>query len=396
MAELLEIITINQSGVERRQADRPLMLQTGGTAMFKWIIALVVITGTALLAACTGTSQQPAEPTPAPAGGAPGADLAAVKQYTKENATQMKAGTVLLAETAQAYYDLMAAHQFDYDSAWAADQARLTQLVADAKTHWLTASTHYELDEGIIAGVPSLAQYDVWIDAGPSAEEDPAEAFAWTLELPDGRALESPGNFFHSLLEPTIWGTNPAYTGMTVDLDGDGAVELGEALPEANVFLAATQGLDSATEEMIAAVEGWEPSLSDVFTALVVMIPTMNEYFEQWKLSAFIAGAGTEETAFIGTSRLFDINGILNGLDVSYDNIGPLVQDADPALHRQIDTGFSELRAYVSDLYGQEQAGTSFTAEQADLFGTEAQEKATSLAGQVSQAAALLNVTLEE
>jgi hypothetical protein len=37
-----------------------------------------------------------------------------------------------------------------------------------------------------------------------------------------------------------------------------------------------------------------------------------------------------------------------------------------------------------------------FTAEQADLFGTEAQSKATALSGQVAQAAALLNVEIEE
>jgi hypothetical protein len=65
-------------------------------------------------------------------------------------------------------------------------------------------------------------------------------------------------------------------------------------------------------------------------------------------------------------------------------------------VHGQIADGFSDLRGYVGDLYTQEQNGTRFSAEQADLFGTEAQSKATALAGQVSQAAVLLNVTIEE
>jgi hypothetical protein len=147
---------------------------------------------------------------------------------------------------------------------------------------------------------------------------------------------------------------------------------------------------------MLTAVEGWQPTLSDAFTALAVMIPTMNEYFEQWKLSAFVAGQNAEESAFIGTSRLFDINGILNGLDFTYDNLAGRVRAVDPELHAQIDSGFADLRGYVSDLYAQEQAGTLFTAEQADLFGTEAQGKATALAGQVSQAAALLDVEIAE
>lgn len=366
--------------------------------MSKWIVRLFSVLALALLAACGGSAAQTEPTVEATTAAAPAvseADLAAVKQYTLDNAQQMKAGTTALAATAQSYYDLLAGHNFDYAAAWAADASALTQLVADAKAHWLTASTHYELDEGIIAGVPSLAFYDVWIDAGPSAEEDPAEAYEWTLELADGRTLPSPGNFFHSLLEPIIWGTRADFVGLPADLDGDGATELGEALPEANVLLAATQGLDGATSEMITAVEAWQPSLSDAFTALVVMIPTMNEYFEQWKLSAFVAEQ-SEETAFIGVSRLFDINGILTGLDFTYGNLATLVQSADPALHGQISDGFTDLRAYVGDLYAQEQAGERFTAAQADLFGSEAQAKATALAGQVSQAAALLSVAIAE
>ena len=38
-----------------------------------------------------------------------------------------------------------------------------------------------------VAGVPSLAYYDVWIDAGPSGEDDPANALDVSVELPDGR-----------------------------------------------------------------------------------------------------------------------------------------------------------------------------------------------------------------
>jgi len=366
--------------------------------MSKWIVRLFSVLALSLLAACGGGAAQTAPTVAAPTAAAPAvseADLAAVKQYALDNAHQMKEGTVALAATAQSYYDLLAGHNFDYAAAWAADAPALTQLMADAKTHWLKASTHYELDEGIIAGVPSLAFYDVWIDAGPSAEEDPAEAYEWTLELPDGRVLPSPGNFFHSLLEPVVWGTRADFVGLPADLDGDGTAELGEVLPEANVLLAAAQGLDGATGEMIVAVEAWQPNLSDAFTALAVMIPTMNEYFEQWKLSAFVAEQA-EETAFVGVSRLFDINGILTGLDFTYGSLATLVQSADPALHSQISDGFTDLRGYVGDLYTQEQQGTRFTAAEADLFGSEAQAKATALAGQVSQVAALLNVTIAE
>lgn len=371
--------------------------------MFKRIIPWLLLLSI-FLVAC-GRSNTPVaenEGEEAETAAASPANLAAIKQYTLDNAHQMKVGTSQLAAVAQRYYDLVQDTQTNqpdanpYEFLWQERPDEMKEIIAEAKTAWVTASQYYELDEGVIAGVPSLADFDTWIDAGPSAAEAPDEAYEWTLELPDGTTLESPGNFFHSLLEPTIWGTKPEYTGLTVDLDGNGSVTIGEALPEANIFLGASQGLDNATQEMITAVSAWEPSLSDAFTALVVMIPTMNEYFEQWKLSAYVAGEAAEETAFIGASRLFDINGILNGLDVTYDNVGVLVEEADPALHAQIVDGFADLRGYVGDLYGQEQNGTRFTGEQADLFGTEAQSKATALSGQVAQAAALLNITIQE
>jgi hypothetical protein len=241
-----------------------------------------------------------------------------------------------------------------------------------------------------------LAFYDVWIDAGAPAADDPEEALEWQLVLADGRTLDSPGNFFHNLTEPALYGTNEEFTALKVDLDGDGEVELGESLPDAEVLLASAQGLDQATGEMQAAIEAWEPTLKETFGALATMTPTMNEYFEQWKLSAFVSGEEFEEASFIAVSRLFDINGILNGLNVAYSNVSPVVAEADADLDTQLGTGYTELTSYVGDLFAQEQAGKNFSAEEADLFGTEAQDKATALAGQVAQAAALIGIELTE
>jgi iron uptake system EfeUOB component EfeO/EfeM len=127
------------------------------------------------------------------------------------------------------------------------------------------------------------------------------------------------------------------------------------------------------------------------------MIPTMNEYFGQWKNSVFVAGAeAAEEVAFVSHSRLVDINGILTGLSTTYQELSPAVAAVDADLDSQIQSGFDELVSYVNDLYQQEQGGTRFSPDEADLFGGEAQDQATALAGQVAQAAALLNVELAE
>ena len=147
---------------------------------------------------------------------------------------------------------------------------------------------------------------------------------------------------------------------------------------------------------MDQALAGWEPTPEDAFTALVTMIPTMNEYFEQWKLSVFVSGQASTQENFVAVSRLLDITGILNGLDVTYDNIKPTVTQTNPALSNQIDSGLDTLVAYVNDLYQQEQQGKQFTPEDADMLGSKAQDDATALAGQIAQAAALLNVEIAE
>jgi hypothetical protein len=330
------------------------------------------------------------------------ADLAAVKAYAIEHAQKQKAATEAFRQTVETYYSRVAhvreehPDEDPYEHLVAEHPEAIAELLATAKEQWIEASTHYELDEGIVAGVPSLAFYDIWIDAGPPAAEAPDEALEWQLVLADGRTLDSPGNFYHNLTEPALYGTTEEFAGLQADLDGDGQVELGEALPDAEVLLGAAQGLDQAAGQMLAAVEAWEPSLKDTFGALTTMTPTMNEYFEQWKLSAFIAGQTSEEASFVALSRLFDINGILNGLDVAYDNVSPVVAGADPELDAQISRGYEELVGYVGDLYQQEQEGKIFSAEEADLFGSEAQAKATALAGQVAQAAALVGIELSE
>lgn len=324
------------------------------------------------------------------------ADLLPIKAYTQSNAGDMQAATATLRAVAGDYNELLTAHGFDYQAAWSAQAEELRLLVDAGRDAWVAASTAYELSEGIIAGVPSLAYYDVWIDAGPSGAEDPAEALDWTLTIEEGNVMESPGNLFHHLTEPVLWGTMDDWSGARVDLDRDGAVAMvGDSLPEVKMFLAVAGAIDDAAIEMGQAVDGWDPTLSDVFTALVVMVPTMNEYFGQWKESRYVAGAASGEASFVAVSRLFDINGILTGLDVAYQHVTGLVAEQDASLDAQIRAGFEQLLGYVGDLYDQERAGRQFTAAEADLFGTEAQELATTLSALLARAAEVLEITLD-
>jgi hypothetical protein len=325
-----------------------------------------------------------------------GADLDAIKTYTLDKAAELQAAAADLLGAAQAYYDLAAAAEFDYEALWAAEPEAVSDAILAAKDAWIAASPLYEQMEGIVAGVPVLSVYDVILDAGVSAEEDPESATPYDLTLPDGTVLEQPGNVF-GLLESTLWGTRAEFSsGLEADIDGSGAVDFGELLPDANMLLGTAQALDGFAAELITSAEEWQPTEADAFTALVVMVPTMSEYFESWKNSRFVAGEDSEQAEFVVISRLSDIQDILGGLQIVYENVSPLVVEQDAALHEQIDSGLTNLRDYVADLYTQELDGRQFSPEEADFFGSEAQDRAASITGQIAQVAGLLNIDLPE
>ena len=249
------------------------------------------------------------------------------------------------------------------------------------------ANPDYEEMEGVVAGVPELADYDVIIDAGAD-KSDPENAVPFSLETPAGRKFEQPGNFF-ALIETSAFGTEPKFVakGVEPDLDGDGKVTFPEALPDADFLVTAANDFVKYANELDASAQKWEPTLEDAFTAVVVMTPTMSEYFGAWKNSRFIAGEDATEKGFVATSRLADIRDILGGLVLIYDNIEPEIAKVDAQQATQTKRELSELYQFASRLYDEEQGGKQFTADEADTLGSEAQRRAEAIAGQVSQAA---------
>ncbi|MBI5566028.1 MAG: EfeM/EfeO family lipoprotein [Chloroflexi bacterium] len=355
--------------------------------------------GVVVILAMTACSTQaaPAPATPASTAAAPRVDLAGIKTYLTGKAAELTGQTQKLKDLGTQYYDLARAANFDYAALWKGQSAQVKQIAEDARAAWKTASPLYEQMEGIVAGTPSLADYDVILDAGASGEEDPDNAVPFDLALPDGRVLPRPGNLF-GVTEATLWGTFADYTApnASADFDGDGQIEFDEALPEANVFKAAADTLDGYAVQLRAAAQAWQPTESDAFTALVVMVPTMSEYFDSWKNSRFVLGDTSTQRDFVAISRLADIQDILSSLQVVYQNVSPLVQTTDVAQGQQIAQALTDLKAFVAGVYQQEQSGKRFTPEEADLLGAEAQNRATAITGQVAQVAAKLNITVKE
>jgi hypothetical protein len=347
------------------------------------------------VAGCGGSNDKGSD-TQRAATTASGAELGAIKQFLLQHTALLATDVGALREDAEAYYALAKGVDFDHGRLLSEHRSEVRGLVKDIQDGFAKANPAYEQMEGVVAGVPQLADFDVIIDAGGDAS-DPENAVPFSIKTPDGRTFKQPGNFNY-LVETSAFGTEPKFAarGVEPDLDGDGRVEFGEALPDANFLVAAARDFERNAKELDAAARKWTPTQQDAFTALVVMTPTMSEYFEAWKNSRFIAGDKAKEKAFVVASRLQDIADILGGLNLVYANVQPSIARVDGAQASQTGSSLKRLQSFAEDLRDEEAGGKRFTAQDADTLGSEAQDQAEAIAGQVSQAAGRLGIQLED
>src|SRR5689334_23676020 len=88
------------------------------------------------------------------------ANLEAVKTYLLGKATDLADGSKVLTESTDAYYELAKAANFDYAQLWKSKQDDVKAALEAAKKQWIVISPYYEQMEGIVAGVPSLSNFD--------------------------------------------------------------------------------------------------------------------------------------------------------------------------------------------------------------------------------------------
>ncbi len=318
-----------------------------------------------------------------------------IKSYLSSKTELLVSKTTELEALGDRYYTLAEQTNFNYAALRQEHAAEVAAILTEAREAWTAASPLYEQVEGIVAGTPSLAQFDIDLDAGASAAEDPQNAVSFDITLSDGRVLEKPGNLF-GVTESTLWGTFERFSsGVKADLDGDGQLQFGDVLPDANVLKGAAALLAHQASDLKAAGTSWEPTEKDAFTALVVMVPTMSEYFASWRDSRFVAGERSAQRDFVAISRLADMQDILSGLQVVLGSVTPRIDTVDAAQGEQLASRLENLKTYVGSIYKAERSGKRFSPEQADLLGAEAQDRATAITGQVVQVAGALGVTVE-
>src|ERR1700752_989087 len=155
--------------------------------------------------ACGGDGESTEDTT----GPTAGADLGAVKTYLTEHSADLAEQVATLRENGERYFELAQSVDFDYGRLMDEHGEEGRRILGDSKAAYVKANPAYEEMEGIVAGVPRLAQYDVDIDAGSDAS-DPENAVSFSLELPDGKTLKQPGNLFF-VTETALYGTNPDF-----------------------------------------------------------------------------------------------------------------------------------------------------------------------------------------
>lgn len=323
------------------------------------------------------------------------ASLSGVKTYLTGRLSVQAAGTAQFVKGADAYYALARAAKFDYRRL-SVNKAPVQAALKQAREGWTRASPVYEEVEGIVAGVGSLSRFDLILDAGTSGAQGGEDVVPFDLKLPSGKLLPRPGNLF-GVAEGTLWNTVGSFSsGVAFDVDADGTLGFGDRLPDAGVLKAAAAELNRQTDELRKAAAAWQPTRSDVFGALVGNVPTVGPvFFENWKTSRFVLGSVATRSDFVVISRLSDLSGNVASWEAMYRGLSAEVRGRNPQLDTQIAGGLKRLSAYVARLSAQEKA-RRFTPEQADTLQAEAQNRATAITGQLTQAAALLGVKVSE
>jgi hypothetical protein len=316
-----------------------------------------------------------------------------VKGYLLAALTKIERASDEFVSNATAYQKLVDANGGDCAKAFAQSPDEVLRLVAALRENYKAMDSFgYETIEGIVAGVPRLADFDVYLDAGvPKDQAGGGTPVApVVLTLPGGSKIDREGCLFTYLIEPMLWGSNKTLV-VPVDLDRDGKIGPRESLPRVDALQAIATDVRMKIRELHETAIAWQPSTSDYFSAIITMTPTLSGYFDDWKESRY---APETSGKFSAISRVSDMRGIMFSVAVLYGAVHANVAGKDPALAKSIQRGFADILAFIDRVDQREKkAGAVMTPAEVDELGEQAKQKADKLVPQVEQAAALLDLT---
>ncbi|HEY5769338.1 MAG TPA: hypothetical protein VIS71_05770 [Terrimicrobium sp.] len=306
-----------------------------------------------------------------------------VKSYLVQKLEKVKAASEDLVKNSDAYAALVKSNGGTVEKAYKAEPKKLEKLVARMQENYKAIDSFgYETVEGIVAGVPSMADYDIYLDAGVPQSEGPDNVAPVVLVLGNGEKIDKQGALFTYIIEPALWGGDERWV---TPVDGGK-----RTLPRPEVLVAAAADADKKIGNLLADAKGWNASVSDCFGAMVVMTPTLSDYFEDWKESRY---SKDKSGRFQAVSRVSDMRGIMGSCQVMYDAVEKSVAEMDKALAKSVSSGFSGIMSFLDKIEDREKKGEIKGAE-IDELATQAKEKTDKLVPQIEQSAAVTGVKI--
>ena len=306
-----------------------------------------------------------------------------VKSYLLKKLDKIQNASEDFVKNSEAYAALVAENGGTVEAAYKAKPKEVEKLVGKMQDNYKAMDSYgYETIEGIVAGVDSMAAYDIYLDAGVPASEGPEDVAPVVLVLQDGKKIDKQGALFTYIIEPALWGGDKRWSVMTAD---------GKPLPFPGILLAASKDVNKKIGELVADAKAWNASTSDCFGAMVVMTPTLSDYFEDWKESRY---SKDKSGRFQAVSRVSDMRGIMGSCQVMYEAVEKGVAAKDKALAKSVSSGFKEIMAFLDKIEAREKQGEIKGAE-IDELATQAKEKTDKLVPQIEQSAAVSGVKIQ-
>ena len=309
---------------------------------------------------------------------------ASVKSYLLKGLEKINAASQDFVANSEAYSALVAANGGSVEAAYKEDPKKIDKLVAKMQENYKAMDSFgYETIEGIVAGVPSLADYDIYLDAGVPASEGPEDVAPVVLDFGGGKKIDREGALFTYIIEPMLWGGDARWV---TPVDGGKKV-----LPRPEILVAAAKDANEKLSKLLADAKAWNASVSDCFGAMIVMTPTLSDYFEDWKESRY---SKEKSGRFQAVSRVSDMRGIMGSCQVMFEAVEGEVAEKDKSLAKSVDLGFKGIMSFLDTIEKREKQGEIKGAE-IDELATQAKEKTDKLVPQIEQSAAVVGVKVE-
>jgi hypothetical protein len=292
-------------------------------------------------------------------------DVAGVKSYLVSTVEKMKLASADFVKNAEAYQVALGKGQ------------DVKPLIAKMQENYKAMDSFgYETVEGIVAGIDSLNPYDIYLDAGVPKSEGPDDVAPVSLKLSGGGVIDQEGSLFTHIIEPALWGGNDKW--MLKSKSGQ--------VPRPEVLQAAAKDVDQKIAELLRDAKELNPSSNDLVGAMIVMTPTLSDYFEDWKESRYSADKSGK---FQAVSRVSDMRGIMSSCAVMYDAIHADLAKKDAPLAASVQKSFKDILSFLDTIEAREGKGGIKPAE-IDELAEQAKSRTDKLVPQMEQAQAQL------